>query len=42
MRRIPPARPCSGRYFGGAIHPLRLFLGALVPTTVAILIFRLT
>ena len=30
------------RYFGGAIHPLRLFLGALVPTTVAILIFRLT
>jgi len=29
------------RYFDGAIHPLRLFLGALVPTAIAILMFRL-
>jgi hypothetical protein len=29
-------------YFDGAIHPLRLFLGALVPTLIAVLVFRLT
>ena len=38
----PAGHALLSRYFDGAIHPLRLFLGALVPTTVAILIFMLS
>ena len=37
----PAGQALLGRFFGGAIHPLGLFLGALLPTIVAIIAFRL-
>jgi hypothetical protein len=37
----PAGYALLGRYFDDAIHPLRLFLGALVPTAIANLVFRL-
>ena len=37
----PAGYALLGRYFDGAIHPLRLFLGALLPTLIAILVFQL-
>ena len=37
----PAGQALLGRFFGQAIHPLGLFLGALLPTIVAIIAFRL-
>ncbi len=37
----PAGQALLGRYFDNAVHPLRLFLGALVPTMIAALVFRL-
>jgi hypothetical protein len=37
----PAGQALLGRFFAGAINPLGLFLGALLPTIVAILAFRL-
>jgi hypothetical protein len=37
----PAGQTLLARFFGGAIHPLRLFLGALVPTLIAAAAFRL-
>ena len=37
----PAGQALLGRFFGGAIHPLGLLLGALLPTIVAIIAFRL-
>ena len=37
----PAGQALLARFFGGAIVPLGLFLGALLPTLVAILAFRL-
>jgi Putative Na+/H+ antiporter len=37
----PAGQALLGRFFNGAIHPLGLFLGALLPTIVAIIAFRL-
>jgi len=37
----PAGQALLGRFFDGAIHPLGLFLGALLPTIVAIVAFRL-
>jgi len=37
----PAGQALLGRFFGNAIHPLGLFLGALLPTIVAIIAFRL-
>jgi hypothetical protein len=37
----PAGQALLGRFFGGAISPMRLLLGALGPTLVAALIFRL-
>jgi hypothetical protein len=37
----PAGQALLGRYFDDAVHPLRLFLGALPPTVVAIVVFRL-
>jgi Putative Na+/H+ antiporter len=37
----PAGQALLGRFFDGAIHPLGLFLGALLPTIVAIIAFRL-
>ena len=36
----PAGQALLGRFFNGAIHPLGLFLGALLPTIVAIIAFR--
>jgi hypothetical protein len=36
----PAGQSLLGRFFDGAIHPLGLFLGALLPTIVAIIAFR--
>ena len=36
----PAGQALLGRFFDGAIHPLGLFLGALLPTIVAIIAFR--
>jgi len=38
----PAGYALLGRYFDDAIHPLRLLLGALLPTVIAILVFRLS
>jgi hypothetical protein len=37
----PAGQALLGRFFNGAIHPLGLFLGALLPTIVSIIAFRL-
>jgi hypothetical protein len=37
----PAGQALLGRYFGGAVHPLWLFAGALGPTLVAVACFRL-
>ena len=37
----PAGQALLGRFFGGAIHPLGCLLGALLPTIVAIIAFRL-
>ena len=37
----PAGQALLGRHFDGAIHPLRLLAGALVPTVVAAAVFRL-
>jgi hypothetical protein len=37
----PAGQALLGRFFDGAIHPFGLFLGALLPTMVAIAAFRL-
>ena len=37
----PAGQALLSSYFDNAIHPLRLFLGALVPTIIAALVFRL-
>ena len=41
MPRIRPASRCSHGYFDGAIYPIGLLLGALLPTVIAIVMFRL-
>jgi len=38
----PAGQALLGKYFDGSVQPLRLFLGALVPTIVAAAIFRLS
>ncbi len=38
----PAGYALLGRYFDDAIHPMFLLLGALLPTIIAILVFRLT
>ena len=37
----PAGQALLSRYFGGAIFPIGLFLGALLPTLVAVVMFRL-
>ena len=37
----PAGQALLSRFFGGAVSPLGLVLGALVPTTIAVLVFRL-
>ena len=37
----PAGYALLGRYFGDAIHPLRLLAAALIPTLIAALLFRL-
>jgi hypothetical protein len=37
----PAGQALLGRYFGGTVHPLSLFLGAAVPTLIAAAMFRL-
>jgi hypothetical protein len=37
----PAGQALLGRFFGGAISPLHLFLAAIVPTLVAVIAFRL-
>jgi hypothetical protein len=37
----PAGQALLGRFFSGAVHPLWLFTGAVVPTVVAALVFRL-
>ena len=37
----PAGQALLGRFFGGAVHPLGLLAGALPPTIVAIVAFRL-
>ena len=37
----PAGQALLSSYFDNAVHPLRLFLGALVPTLIAALVFRL-
>ena len=37
----PAGQALLSRYFDNAVHPLRLLLGALVPTMIAALVFRL-
>jgi hypothetical protein len=37
----PAGQALLARFFGGAVHPLRLFLGAVVPTLIAAAAFRL-
>ncbi len=37
----PAGQALLGRFFGGAVMPLRLLLGALVPTLIAVAAFRL-
>jgi hypothetical protein len=37
----PAGQALLSRYFGGAILPIGLFLGALLPTLVAVVMFRL-
>jgi hypothetical protein len=38
----PAGQALLGRFFGGAVHPLSLLGGALVPTLIAAAVFRLT
>jgi hypothetical protein len=37
----PAGQALLARFFGGAVHPWRLFVGALVPTLFAVAAFRL-
>jgi hypothetical protein len=37
----PAGQALLNRFFGGGVAPLGLFLGALLPTVIAALIFRL-
>ncbi|MEQ1757252.1 MAG: putative Na+/H+ antiporter [Vicinamibacterales bacterium] len=37
----PAGQALLGRFFGGAVHPLYLFAGALIPTVIAAAAFRL-
>jgi hypothetical protein len=37
----PAGQALLGRFFSGAIHPLWLFAGALVPTIIAAAVFRM-
>jgi hypothetical protein len=37
----PAGQALLARFFGGVIHPLRLFVGALIPTLIAAAAFRL-
>jgi hypothetical protein len=37
----PAGQALLARFFDGAVQPLRLFIGALVPTLVAVAVFRL-
>jgi hypothetical protein len=37
----PAGQALLGRFFDGAISPLGLLAGALIPTTIAALMFRL-
>jgi hypothetical protein len=37
----PAGQALLSRFFDGAVHPLRLFLGAVVPTLIAAAVFRL-
>jgi hypothetical protein len=37
----PAGQALLGRFFGGSVHPLWLFLGALIPTLIAAAAFRL-
>ena len=37
----PAGQALLGRFFGGAVHPLRLLAGAIVPTLIAAAVFRL-
>jgi hypothetical protein len=36
----PAGQALLSRFFGGAISPIRLLLGALVPTLIAAAVFR--
>jgi hypothetical protein len=37
----PAGQAILGKFFGGAVYPLQLLLGALIPTAVAVVAFRL-
>ena len=37
----PAGQALLARFFDGAVHPLRLFLGAAIPTLIAAAAFRL-
>jgi hypothetical protein len=36
----PAGQALLGRFFGGAVHPIRLFAGAVIPTLIAAVVFR--